>query len=52
MALATFNPPMRPSPGTGHAPEISLRRASFGDLTDDHPAKVTAVFREDFSQGS
>lgn len=31
MALPVFNPPMRPSPGTSHAPEISLRKASFGD---------------------
>jgi phage-related protein len=31
MALPTFNPPMRPSPGTGHSPEISLRRTPFGD---------------------
>ncbi|MTD98797.1 phage tail protein [Paracoccus sp. YIM 132242] len=31
MALDVFQPPMRPSPGTGHAPEVNLRKASFGD---------------------
>jgi len=31
MALPTFKPDVAPSPGTGHNPEISLRKADFGD---------------------
>jgi phage-related protein len=31
MALATFNPPVPPSPGTDTAPEFKLRKAPFGD---------------------
>lgn len=31
MPIPTFNPPMRPSPGTSRTPEVNLRRASFGD---------------------
>lgn len=31
MTLPTFAPPMRPSAGTTHQPEVALRRASFGD---------------------
>lgn len=31
MPLPTFNPSVKPSPGTGHAPEINLREAPFGD---------------------
>lgn len=115
MPIPVFVPPMRPSAGTGIAPEVSLRRASFGDgyvqtspsglnhirrtvtlrweyltlteaqaidtfltdqggyrpfaytlngedqprrwtcaewsVTDGHPARLTATFREDFSIG-
>lgn len=31
MPLNTFAPPVSPSPGTQHAPEISLNEAQFGD---------------------
>lgn len=31
MTLPTFTPPMRPSSGTAHSPEVALRKASFGD---------------------
>jgi len=31
MPLPTFTPPMRPSPGTSRAPEVSLRKSQFGD---------------------
>lgn len=54
MPLATFNPPMRPSPGTSHAPTISLRKAAFGDgYTQASPAGLNHIrrvvnFRWDF----
>lgn len=31
MALPTFNPPVRPSPGTAHAPQVNIYEAEFGD---------------------
>lgn len=31
MPLPIFTPPMRPSAGTGITPEVSLRKAPFGD---------------------
>lgn len=31
MALPVFNPPIRPSPGTGFKPTINLLAAEFGD---------------------
>jgi phage-related protein len=31
MALATFNPPVKPSPGTAHQPKVNLWEAEFGD---------------------
>ena len=46
MPLATFVPPMRPSPGTGNTPEISLRRANFGDgYTQASPAGLNHIRR-------
>lgn len=46
MALPVFTPPMRPSPGTGHAPEISLRRAIFGNgYTQASPAGLNHIRR-------
>ncbi|MCT4332632.1 phage tail protein [Paracoccus sp. YLB-12] len=46
MPLPTFNPPMRPSAGTGIAPEVSLRRASFGDgYTQASPSGLNHVRR-------
>lgn len=34
MALDVFTPPMRPSPGTGHTSEISLRKLQLDGITD------------------
>ncbi|MGV1754827.1 phage tail protein [Agrobacterium sp. CG674] len=31
MALPTFEPPIGPSPGTGHKPTVNLWEAEFGD---------------------
>lgn len=31
MALETFAPPIGPSPGTAHKPQIKIREAEFGD---------------------
>lgn len=31
MALATFNPPIEPSPGTSVSPTFKLKKAEFGD---------------------
>lgn len=31
MSLATFNPPVEPSPGTATKPEVKLKKAAFGD---------------------
>jgi phage-related protein len=31
MTLATFNPPVGPSPGTSTRPELRLKKAEFGD---------------------
>lgn len=46
MPLTTFTPPMRPSAGTGNTPEVSLRRASFGDgYTQASPAGLNHVRR-------
>lgn len=31
MPIPTFTPPVRPSPGTSHAPQVKLLEAEFGD---------------------
>lgn len=31
MPILTFNPPIGPSPGTAHKPQVSLWEAEFGD---------------------
>ncbi|MDE4297083.1 phage tail protein [Phaeobacter gallaeciensis] len=31
MALTTFTPPIPPSPGTKHAPQVNVLKAEFGD---------------------
>ncbi len=31
MALSTFNPVVKPSPGTSHTPQVNLWEAEFGD---------------------
>lgn len=31
MSLPTFTPPVRPSPGTSHAPQVNIYEADFGD---------------------
>lgn len=31
MALKTFNPPVGPSPGTAHKPQVKILDAEFGD---------------------
>lgn len=44
MPIPVFNPPMRPSPGTGHAPEVKLRTAAFGDgYTQSSPAGINHI---------
>ncbi|MEP0260490.1 MAG: phage tail protein [Roseibium sp.] len=44
MALPAFAPPVAPSPGTGHNPEISLRKADFGDgYTQSSPAGLNHI---------
>ena len=44
MTLPTFTPPVAPSPGTGHNPEISLRKAEFGDgYTQASPAGLNHI---------
>lgn len=46
MPLNTFNPPMRPSPGTSWTPEVSLRKTAFGDgYTQASPAGLNHVRR-------
>ncbi|MTH61206.1 phage tail protein [Paracoccus litorisediminis] len=44
MPLNTFNPPVRPSMGTGIAPEVTLRKAQFGDgYTQNSPAGLNHI---------
>lgn len=44
MTLPTFTPPMRPSAGTTHQPEVALRTASFGDgYTQSAPAGLNHI---------
>jgi phage-related protein len=44
MPLPTFNPLVKPSPGTGHTPEISLRKAAFGDgYTQASPSGINHI---------
>lgn len=47
MALVTFNPPIAPSPGTRHAPKISVNRADFGDgYTQTSPSGLNHIRHE------
>lgn len=44
MPLITFTPPVAPSPGTQHIPEIVLNEASFGDgYTQSSPRGINHI---------
>lgn len=46
MPLATFTPPVAPSPGTSNSPEISLNKTPFGDgYTQSSPKGLNNVRR-------
>lgn len=44
MAIATFNPSIQPSPGTGLTPEVTLNSVPFGDgYTLNSPAGLNHI---------
>nr|WP_321457423.1 phage tail protein [uncultured Cohaesibacter sp.] len=46
MALLTFDPPVGPSPGTNHKPQVNLRENEFGDgYTQTSPKGINHIKR-------